>query len=240
MATLSDQRVMVVGGSSGIGLATVRAAAREGAEVIMVSRSAEKLDAAKRGIAGKVSSRAVDMLDRPAVQSLLEELEFIDHLVLTAVANEGKLRHRVIEISDEDFDRSLDKFRGFFHFVRAAAPKIRRGGSITITSGDSALKPPRQGMSVLAAVNAAVAAFSKALSLELAPVRVNAVSPGVVDTAVWSSADREKIKAWAESPELPAQRFGQPEDIAHAMIFLMTNLYVTGHLLVVDGGLVAT
>ncbi len=107
MATLSDQRVMVVGGSSGIGLATVRAAAREGAEVIMVSRSAEKLDAAKRGIAGRVSARAVDMLDRAAVQSLLDELEFIDHLVLTAVANEGKLRHRVVEISDEDFDRSL-------------------------------------------------------------------------------------------------------------------------------------
>ncbi len=240
MAILSDQRVMVVGGSSGIGLATVRAAAREGADVIMVSRSAEKLDAAKRGIAGRVSSLAVDMLDRTAVQSLLDEVEFIDHLVLTAVANEGKLIHRVVEISDEDFERSLDKFRGFFHFVRAAAPKIRRGGSITITSGDSALKPPRQGMSVLAGVNAAVAAFSKALSLELAPVRVNAVSPGVVDTAVHSSADREKIKAWAESSQLPAQRFGQPEDIAHAMIFLMTNPYVTGHLLVVDGGLVAT
>jgi NAD(P)-dependent dehydrogenase (short-subunit alcohol dehydrogenase family) len=61
-----------------------------------------------------------------------------------------------------------------------------------------------------------------------------------VDTAVWSPADREKIKAWAESPDLPARRFGQPEDIAHAMIFLMTNPYVTGHLLVVDGGLVAT
>ncbi len=180
------------------------------------------------------------MLDRTAVQSLLDEVEFIDHLVLTAVANESKLRHRVAEISDEDFERSLEKFRGFFNFVRAAAPKIRRGGSITITSGDSALKPPRQGMSVLAGVNAAVAAFSKALSLELAPVRVNAVSPGVVDTAVHSSADREKIKAWAESSQLPAQRFGQPEDIAHAMIFLMTNPYVTGHLLVVDGGLVAT
>src|SRR5260370_18402749 len=105
---------MVVGGSSGIGLATVRAAAREGADVIMVSRSAEKLDAAKRGIAGKVSSRAVDMLDREAVQSMLDELEFIDHLVLTPVANENKRPHPAAQISDEDFERSLEKCLGFF------------------------------------------------------------------------------------------------------------------------------
>jgi NAD(P)-dependent dehydrogenase (short-subunit alcohol dehydrogenase family) len=240
MATLSDKRIVVVGGSSGIGLATVRATAREGADVIMVSRNADKLEAAKHGIAGRVSSRAVDMLDVAAVHALLDELKFMDHLVLTAVANESKLRGRVVEITDETFERSLDKFRGFFHFVRAAAPKIRPSGSITITSGDSALKPPREGMSVLAAVNAAVATFSRALSLELAPVRVNAVSPGVVDTSVRSPAEREQVKAWAESAQLPAQHFGQPDDIAHAMIFLMTNPYVTGHLLVVDGGLVAT
>jgi NAD(P)-dependent dehydrogenase (short-subunit alcohol dehydrogenase family) len=74
----------------------------------------------------------------------------------------------------------------------------------------------------------------------LAPIRVNSLTPGVVDTQVWNPESRTKIKAWAESPQLPAQRFGQPDDIAEAMLFLMTNPYVTGHNLVVDGGLVAT
>lgn len=134
------------------------------------------------------------------------------------MADENQRRGRVTALTDEQFERSMDKFRGFFNVVRAAAPNMVERGSITLTSGDSAFKPPREGMSVLAGVNAAVASFGKALALELSPVRVNVVSPGVVDTPVWTDEQRTRIKAWAESAELPARRFGRPDDIAHAMI----------------------
>ncbi len=161
-------------------------------------------------------------------------------MVLTAVADENKRRSRLSELSAEVMERSFDKFRGFFLVARAVVPKMAGNGSITFISGASALKPPRAGMSVLAAANSAILTFARALALELAPVRVNAVTPGVVDTSVWDAEQRAGIKAWAESEELPARRFGQPDDIANAILFLMQNAYMTGHNLVIDGGLTAT
>lgn len=107
----------------------------------------------------------MDMLDVDSVQRALADIGAIDHLVLTAVADENQRRGRVQALSDEQFERSVDKFRGFFNVVRAAAPKMAERGSITLTSGDSAFKPPREGMSVLAGVNAAVASFGHALAL---------------------------------------------------------------------------
>jgi NAD(P)-dependent dehydrogenase (short-subunit alcohol dehydrogenase family) len=198
---------------------------------------------ARRGCAyvtGSVETRTVDMLDEAAVTSSFGSIGRVDHLVLTAVSDENKRRAPIAELTTEQMERALDKLRGFFFVTRAATPHLAPRGSITVTSGASALKPPRQGMSILAAVNAAVATFARALALELAPIRVNALTPGVVDTPVWDGARRAGIKQWAESSELPAQRFGLPEDLADAILFVITNPYVTGHNLVVDGGLSAT
>jgi NAD(P)-dependent dehydrogenase (short-subunit alcohol dehydrogenase family) len=240
MGTLEGQRIVVVGASSGIGLATAKAAAARKAHVIMVSRSIEKLAAAARTVTGSVETRAVDMLDEAAITSTFASIGRVDHLVLTAASDENKRRAPIAELTTEQMERALDKLRGFFFATRAATPHLAPRGSITVTSGASALKPPRQGMSILAAVNAAVATFAHALALELAPIRVNALTPGVVDTPVWDDARRAEIKQWAESAELPAQRFGLPEDLADAILFVITNPYVTGHNLVVDGGLSAT
>jgi NAD(P)-dependent dehydrogenase (short-subunit alcohol dehydrogenase family) len=237
---LKGQRVVVVGASSGIGLAVAQHAAKAGADVVMVSRSIDKLREAAAVVQGSPELVALDMLDAAGVRVTFAKLGPVDHLVLTAVADENKRRGPVHELTDDQFERSVDKLRGFFHVVRALSPTMTERGSITLTSGGSALKPPRQGMSVLAAVNASVIAFGHALALELAPRRVNVVTPGVVDTSVWAPADRERIRAWAESADLPARRFGQPADIAQAMLLLMTNPYVTGHNLVVDGGLAAS
>jgi NAD(P)-dependent dehydrogenase (short-subunit alcohol dehydrogenase family) len=239
MPTLSEKTVMIVGGSSGIGLATAKRVMNEGAKAILVSRSADKLAEAAKGLAGDVELQAVDMLDVAAVAKMAASVGPIDHLVLTAVADENKRRGRIAEITTDQMERSLDKLRGFFFITRAVSPNIKARGSITILSGGSALKPPKEGMSILASVNAAVATFAHALALELAPIRVNAVTPGVVDTPVWSAEARASIKEWAESSDLPAQRFGTPDDLSHAIVFLMTNPYVTGHNLIVDGGLVA-
>jgi NAD(P)-dependent dehydrogenase (short-subunit alcohol dehydrogenase family) len=240
MASLVGTTILIVGASSGIGLAIARQTAALGAHLVMISRSAEKLEAAAKVVDGSREMHAVDMLDEAAVAGLLSGIDTIDHLLLTAVANENKRRGRLSDLTVDQMERSFDKFRGYFLVARAAGQKIAMKGSITFISGASALKPPREGMSVLAAVNAAIITFAKALALELAPVRVNVVTPGVVDTGVRDGEQRLRTKAWAESADLPAQRFGQPDDIAEAILLLMNNPYMTGHNLVIDGGLTAT
>jgi NAD(P)-dependent dehydrogenase (short-subunit alcohol dehydrogenase family) len=240
MLSLAGKTILIVGASSGIGLATARRTAVLGAHCVMISRSTEKLERAAREVDGSREIHALDMLDEAAISDLITRIETIDHLVMTAVADENKRRARLADLTVEQVERSLDKFRGFFLFVRGAARKIAKDGSITCVSGASALKPPREGMSVLSATNAAIIRFARALALELAPTRVNTVTPGVVDTAVWGLEQRRLIKAWAESPDLPARHFGQPDDIADAIIFLIHNPYMTGHNLVIDGGLTAS
>jgi NAD(P)-dependent dehydrogenase (short-subunit alcohol dehydrogenase family) len=239
MQSLMNQKVVIVGASSGIGLAMSQLAAERGAKVFMLSRSIDKLTAAAQSVQNAPTLVAVDMLDENAIALALEKIGSINHLVLTAVADENKRRNPITHITAEQMERSMDKLRGFFYSVKAAAPYLSESSSITLTSGASALKPPKQGMAILASVNASVISLGHALALEMSPVRVNTVTPGVVDTPVWSADDRLRIKAWAESEDLPARRFGQAQDIAEAIMFLISNPYMTGHNLVIDGGLTA-
>jgi NAD(P)-dependent dehydrogenase (short-subunit alcohol dehydrogenase family) len=238
MTSIADQTVVIVGASSGIGLAAAQEAAKQGAKVFMLSRSLDKLESAAKSVPG-AQIMAVDMLDAGAMKEAFYKIGAIDHLLLTAVADENKRRNPIALITHEQMERSMDKLRGFFNAVQAASAHMKPSGSVTLTSGASALKPPKQGMAILAAVNASIIAFGHALALEMSPIRVNTLTPGVVDTPVWREEDRLRIKAWAESEDLPARRFGQPSDIAEAALFLMTNPYMTGHNLVIDGGLVA-
>jgi NAD(P)-dependent dehydrogenase (short-subunit alcohol dehydrogenase family) len=129
-------------------------------------------------------------------------------------------------------EKSFDKLRGFTNVTRAAKAKLSQRGSITMLSGASAMKPP-EATSLAAAANASIVSFAKALAIELAPVRVNSLMPGPVETPLHGE-NLERVRAWAST--LPAQHFGQPQDIAQAAILLMTNPYITGHNLVIDGG----
>jgi NAD(P)-dependent dehydrogenase (short-subunit alcohol dehydrogenase family) len=121
--------------------------------------------------------------------------------------------------------------------TRASVPQLAKNGSVTLVTGASAERPPREGFTVLSAASGSLISFGKALALELAPIRVNVLMSGVVDTPIHAGA-REQVKAWAEK-DLLVHRFGQPEDIAHAIGFLMTNPYVTAQTITVDGGFVA-
>jgi NAD(P)-dependent dehydrogenase (short-subunit alcohol dehydrogenase family) len=178
----------------------------------------------------------MDMLDQSAVDRTMASIGRIDHLVLAAAGDELACRSRIADLTTEQVERSLDKLRGYVNVVRGAVPRMHERGSITMLSGTSAAKPP-EGFSVLAAGNAAVVSFAKALASELAPGRVNVVMPDVVDTP--RHAGRwDAIRARADS--LPARYLGQPEDIAAAILFLMANPYMTGHTLVIDGGATAT
>jgi len=235
--TLANHHVVIVGASSGIGLATARLAASRGAHVVLASRSADKLAAAAASIPEPTRTVAFDMLDAGATTRAITALGPIDHLVLTAVADELRSQAAIASLTDEQLERSLDKLRGFVHVVRAAAPALSERGSITIVTGASAVKPPPDGFSVLAAASASLVGFGKALALELAPVRVNVVMSGVVDTAIHAH-HRDDIAGWA-ARTLPVKRFGQPEDLAHAIDFAMTNPYLTASVLTVDGGLTA-
>lgn len=202
----------------------------------MLSRTRDKLLEAAKAVGESAQAIAVDILDRAEVARMFASLGEIDHLVLTAVGDEYGLFGSITDLTITQVERSFDKLRGFVNVTRAAVPLMHKTGSITLLSGAGAVKPPN-GTSLAAAANASIVSFGRALVLELAPIRVNVVMPGAVDTPLHGE-NRSKVRTWAQS--LPARYFGQPEDIAEAILFLMMNPYVTGHTLLIDGGYLAT
>ncbi|KJK53291.1 short-chain dehydrogenase [Lentzea aerocolonigenes] len=219
-STLDGQRVAILGGSSGIGLATARAALEAGAEVTIVSRKPQQ------GFA----HHAADLNDPAAITAAFDAIGEIDHLVYTA--------GEPLELMTlEDFDR--DRARTFFGLryfsVLDAVKAARVTTSITLTTG-IAKDRPGPGWAVAASVCGAVEALTKALAIELAPLRVNAVSPGVVRSPLWGP-DAEQLYTDV-GKTLPLQRVGEVEEIAHAFLYLMTQPWATGTILTVDGGTV--
>jgi NAD(P)-dependent dehydrogenase (short-subunit alcohol dehydrogenase family) len=234
---LAGQRVLVVGASSGMGLSLAGLASQVGATVWMAGRSQERLEAAAAPLTGDVRTAVCDYGDEATVAALRQRVGEVDHLVVTGLDGpSAMLRDYTREMVDDAFG----KFWGHFFVARAFADAIPAGGSMVFMSGATALKPPPAGMSVLAAANSAVITLGRALSRELAPVRVNVLVPGIVDTRVWQRIDDETKSAffsWAERA-LPVGHIAGPDELSHAMAFLMTNPYTTGSVLVVDGGYV--
>jgi NAD(P)-dependent dehydrogenase (short-subunit alcohol dehydrogenase family) len=217
-------RLLVIGGSSGIGLATARRAVEAGWDVVVASRDPERADVAAQKL-------ALDVTDDAAVRKELADLGPLDHLVSSTVARAGGLAKEL----DLDAARLAfeTKLWGPLRAIQAA--EVRR--SIVLLSGVAASTPMR-GASSTAAVNGAVEALVRTLAVELAPVRVNAVSPGVIDTPTWATmpADQRETLFSRLAEALPAGRIGAPEDIADGIWHLLTNEFVTGTVLHVDGG----
>ena len=236
--SLSGKKVVIVGASSGIGLAVAKQTAELGASVVISSRSQDKLDRAKESIPGQVEAIAADILNEDSINALFEQIGTFDNLVITAVADENLLRSPLAEMSTEMAQRGMEKFWGTFFAARAAVKTIAKNGSMTLSSSVSIFKPSKTGgVSVMSAASAAVAVFGRSLAAELAPLRVNVIAPGVVDTGVWSNAESQHaLVKWAEE-SLPVQHLGQAEELAQAAVSLMTNTYITGAILPVDGGL---
>jgi len=233
---MNGKSLVVVGASSGIGRAIAMQASRDGAIVHLLGRSAERLEPVRAVLASASHVHVVDMLDEQSVLAAFERIGTFDYLTLTAVADETKLMAPVRDMSNETARRGMEKFWGTFNVCRAAANHVRSDGAIVLTSSAGALKPSRSGASVMNAASAAVTAFARALALELAPVRVNIVSPGVVGSGVWSASEREGLERWARDA-LPVGRLGTPDDLAGAYLALLANEYMTGSVVSVDGGL---
>ncbi|UCI07072.1 SDR family oxidoreductase [Mesorhizobium sp. B1-1-8] len=239
MATLKGKKIIVVGGSSGIGLGVAAAALESGAEVVIVGRSAEKLTAAEKALAGAglVKSIAADMTNEADVFRLFDDAGAFDHLVATA--GTPPPNYPVGE-TDMQFVRSFvdSKFIGAVMLAKHAVRTLKTGGSMTFTSGINKDRPPIPGGSVVSAIAGSFSYFARALALELAPTRVNIVSPGWVDTQMWDDIVGEaKSGFFAEmAARLPAKRIATPADVAPAYLYLMESEFTTGETMHIDGG----
>lgn len=232
---LEQQHVIVIGGSSGIGLGVARACLERGASLTLVSRSSEKLAgaAAELGDARRVRTSAADVTQEAEVRSLFDQHPPPRHVVMTAVQGHYQpIREMDIAAARRVID---SKLVAALHVAKHA--RFEPGGSLVLTTGIAAVRPGPSG-SIVAAVNGALMSLVRALAVELAPVRVNALSPGWVDTPVWDSipggAKEQRFAQHAR--RLPVGRIGAPADIADAALFLMGNGFTTGEVLHVDGG----
>lgn len=233
--SLENQTVVVLGGSSGIGLATALAAQAHGARVVVTGRDTTRLERAAATLGETARTVCLDATDEAGTRALFDDLGEVHHVFVTA----GQLvLDAKLEPTSEALRPALDtRFWGALHAAKFAAPHMPAGGSITFMSG-TAGRRPLPGAAVASASCGAVDAFARALALDLAPIRVNTITPGYVDTALFDEllGDQRDAVLAAAGEKLPVKRVGRPEEIAHALLFLMTNGYVTGINLVVDGG----
>jgi NAD(P)-dependent dehydrogenase (short-subunit alcohol dehydrogenase family) len=237
--SLLQTKVVVVGGSSGVGLAVAKAAAAAGATVVIASRSAEKVERARQAaLPLALEGRTLDVADEAAVQRFFAETGPFDHLVTTPVIFTS--RAGLAEQATAEFRTLFDiKFWGQYYAARYAAPFLRPGGSITLSSGQLSHRPVR-GSVPRASVNGAVEALGRALAIELAPVRVNTVCAGVIATERWNDIEAgERAASFARiARALPVGRIAVPEDVAHTYLYAMTNRFTTGTTILVEGGAV--
>jgi NAD(P)-dependent dehydrogenase (short-subunit alcohol dehydrogenase family) len=236
--TLENKRVVVLGGTSGIGLATAQAVARAGAAVTVVSSTQARVTAALAQLPAGARGEALDLAREEEVRRFFGQNDDFDHLVFTA--GEG-LQLAPLETMELAAVRRFFELRYWSALAAAkwAAPRIRRDGSMVLTSGVAMLRPQR-GWALAASICGAVESLTRALAVELAPIRVNVVMPGVVRTELWApmgQAEREAMYREVGAG-LPVGRVGEAEEVAAAYLYFMENGYTTGQSLVIDGGAV--
>ncbi|HVV19920.1 MAG TPA: SDR family oxidoreductase [Pseudonocardiaceae bacterium] len=232
-ASLEDRRVLVVGRESGIARAVTLAVRAAGASVVVAGREPDRL--AKSYDDPGIAAETVDLTDESSVVALAERVGHVDHVVSTASA---RARGTVGDLTHDTMLLSFDtKVLGPILLAKHFAPRMPADGSFVLFSGSSSRKPAI-GMLAVAATNGAVDVVTRSLAVELAPIRVNAVSPGTIDTGAYDALGEQQKAALFEqrSATNPARRIGTADDIAEAVLFALTNTFLTGVSLAVDGG----
>jgi NAD(P)-dependent dehydrogenase (short-subunit alcohol dehydrogenase family) len=236
--SISGSRVLIVGGTSGIGLAVATAVAERGATPIVASRRPASVDTALAALPEKAEGATVDLTDEASVVALAQQHAPLDHVVYTAgePLELVPLRNLTPDIVRSFFET---RFLGAIAVVRAVAPLLRAGASITLTSGTAGDRPGA-GWALGASVCGAMSALTRALAVELAPVRVNAVAPGVVRSPLWAGMSEEDRAAMYDdvAAAIPLGRVAEVEDVALAYVYAMQQVHGTGIVITVDGGTV--
>ncbi len=233
MGALDGKRVLVVGGSSGMGEAAAKLAAEAGAKVTIAARSHDRLAAAAKRIGHKVEPAIVDAMSNESVDKFFADGAVWDHVVsCVGAGGRGNVRDLDMAAALAAMD---GKFWAGFRIARRA--RIAPDGSLTFVSGGLSQRPAA-GAALISAINGALEKLSQGLALELAPVRVNTVSPGPVDTPMWDRYGAEMKKKFLDgaAARVPLKRVAQPEEIAEIVLFFMTNRFVTGTVVPLDGG----
>ena len=235
--TNTIEHAVIIGGTSGIGLASARRLADLGLKVTIAGRDQRRLAAAREALSGKADALPLDAADRAQVGDFFQTVGAFDHLVLALGSGRGFGPFATLDLGEvrRGFE---EKVWPHLNCAQAALPTIRKDGSITFISAVSA-EMAAPGTAGLAAANGALTVVTPILAAELKPLRVNAVTPGVVDTPWWDFVDAEQRRAvFADyAGKSPVGRVGKPDDIAGAIAFLIANSFVTGHVLTCDGGL---
>jgi len=234
--TLKDKRIVVLGGTSGIGLAVAAAAAADGAQVLVASRDEARVKRALTTLPASAKGHALDLSNAAAIETFFDAVGPFDHLVYTA----GEAL-KLSPLGEGDIASARHFFEvrywGAVMAARAGRHKIQRGGSIVFTSGIAGARPG-PGWSVAASICSAMEGLTRALAVELAPIRVNIVSPGVVETPLWREMPeeaRESLYA-SEARRLPVGHVADAQEIAEGYLYLMRQTFATGQTLVIDGG----
>ena len=231
---LLGQTIVVIGGSSGIGLETARRARTEGANVVLTGRNAERLKEAAVEI-GALSSAAFDAMDFDRLKRFFDELQVpVDHVM---VAAGGPYYARLADIDFDEARRNIDKLLLPLHVARNAAAKVRPGGTLLFIGGTGGRRPAA-GMALISMLTAALPALTKVLAIELAPVRVNLIAPGFVDTPLSATLLGERLDERRDQLRmtLPVGRVVGPADVAALAVHIMTNTALTGATYDIDGG----
>lgn len=237
MFDLHGTRVLVAGGSSGVGLSTAALLIKCGATVVLNGRDRAKLDRVKERLGAQASVAAFDAANPQERTSALARVGAFDHLVVALSG--GKGAGPFAQVTPADLRSGFEaKFWVHFSLAQESLAHLDRSGSITFVSAISA-RAANPGTAGLSAINAAIEGLVRPLAVELRPRRVNAVSPGVVDTPWWNwMQEDQKQAAFAKfAAATPAGRVGTPEDIAQSIVFLIGNSFMTGCVLECDGGL---
>ena len=232
--SLEGRRLIVVGAGSNVGRHVASSAAAAGADVVVAGPNTDRLEATAASLPGSAQVVRVDLADEDSIAELAAQAGSFDHLVSTAAMRaNGPVAELEVEVVQRAF---AAKVIGPLLLAKHLAGQAREGGSFTFFSGVAAWRPSAERV-VTATTNGALAFLVQALAVELAPIRVNAVSPGIVDSGAWDAlGERKEPFMQGVAERVPARRVGTSDDLVQAVFYAMTSTFVTGTVLHVDGG----